>query len=99
MRKLAGLSAVALSGVSVLIAGCFGRDSLNCADPSIYSSSTSVAPVRVPDGLDVPDESDALQIPPGETRIVVDADALTECLESPPDFFEEEEDSDNGAPQ
>jgi hypothetical protein len=76
----------------MLVAGCFGRDALSCDDPTVYSASTTVAPVRVPDGLDVPDESEALQIPPGETRVVRDADTLTECLETPPDFFEEEDD-------
>ena len=98
MLRAGSLAAVSLACASVFITGCFGRDKLRCEDPTIYSSSTSVAPVRVPDGLDVPDESEALQIPPGETRVVRDADVLTECLETPPDFFEEDDD-ENGVPQ
>jgi hypothetical protein len=88
---------LALLGISMICAGCFGRDSLNCEDPSLYGSSLSVPPVRVPEGLDVPDESDALQIPPGEAYVVQDIETLTECLETPPDFFAEEE--DERAPQ
>ena len=73
-------------------AGCFGGDKLNCEDPSLYGSSQSVPPVRVPDGLDVPDESNSLQIPPGDSFVVRSPDEITECLETPPDFFAEEED-------
>ena len=80
-----------LLAVTAVCSGCFGGDSLNCEDPTLYGSSRSVAPVRVPDGLDVPDESNALQIPPGDPLIVQDVDAMTECLEAPPDFFEGEE--------
>ena len=95
MLRFAGVAAVAMSSVSILLSGCFfgGGGGLNCEDPTIYSASTSVAPVRVPDGLDVPDESDALQIPPGETRVVQDVEMLTECLETPPDFFEEDDEA------
>ena len=81
----------------LLSSGCFfRRDSLNCEDPSMYGSSRSVPPVRVPDGLDVPDESDALQIPPGEALVVQDVEEMIDCLEAPPDFFEEGEE---GVPQ
>lgn len=71
-------------------AGCFGGDKLNCEDPSLYGSSRSIPPVRVPDGLDVPDESESLQIPDGEALVVRNVEEMTECLETPPDFFEED---------
>ena len=82
------------AGVAVAIccSGCFGGDKLNCEDPSFYGTSQSVPPVRVPDGLDVPDESESLQIPPGEPLVVRTLEEMTECLETPPDFFAEEED-------
>jgi len=80
-----------LLAVAAAVSGCFGGDSLSCEDPQLYGTSRSVAPVRVPDGLDVPDERNALQIPPGDPLIVQDVDTMTECLEEPPDFFEGEE--------
>lgn len=79
--------------VAAACSGCFGGDSISCEDPRLYGSSRSVPPVRVPDGLDVPDERNALQIPPGDPLVVQDVDTMTECLEEPPDFFEGEEDS------
>jgi len=72
------------------LSGCFfGGRSLDCEDPTRYGYSASTAPLRVPEGLDVPDESGALQIPPGESYVVRDPDTMTECLEAPPDFFDE----------
>ena len=74
------------------MAGCFGGGgSLKCEDPKLYAGSVDVPPMRVPDGLDVPDETQSLQIPPGEALVVQDPETMTECLESPPDFFEDED--------
>lgn len=78
-------------GISVVVAGCFGQRSLNCEDVALYAGSDSVPPMRVPDGLSLPDEREALQIPPGEPFVPPDAETMTECLEQPPDFFDEEE--------
>ena len=81
----------------MLCSGCFfRRDSISCEDPALYGSSRSVPPMRVPDGFDVPDESDAMQIPPGEPLVVGDVDEMIDCLENPPDFFDESEET---APQ
>jgi len=81
---------IALLFVVATLAGCFfGGRSLDCEDPTRYGYSASTAPLRVPEGLDVPDESDALQIPPGEPYVVLDPDTMTECIEAPPDFFDE----------
>jgi hypothetical protein len=85
------IARVSLLAVCAACAGCFGGDSLHCEDPAFYGSSFSVPPVRVPEGLDVPDESDALQIPSGEPFEVRDVETMTECLEAPPDFFDEED--------
>jgi uncharacterized lipoprotein len=72
------------------ISACSGEGSLRCEDSSFYATSSTVPPVRVPDGLSVPDESQALQIPPGDPLPVTGEDAPPSCLEQPPDFFEEE---------
>ncbi len=87
---IAPLARAALVALSMAAAGCFGGGSLNCEDPAQYGSAASVPPVRVPDGLSVPDETQSLQIPPGEPYVVTDPETLTECLEDPPDFFEDD---------
>jgi uncharacterized lipoprotein len=71
------------------LAGCSRGEGIRCEDPALYSSSTSVPPIRVPDDLSVPDESQSLLIPDA-SRAPTDAPtAPAECLESPPRYFEE----------
>jgi uncharacterized lipoprotein len=70
---------------AAVLAGCSGDKGLRCADTSLYSSSISMPPIRVPDDLSVPDESESLLIPDPVPR---DAVAPTECLETPPAYFE-----------
>ena len=77
-----------LLGVAGLGA-CSGEAALRCEDAEYYHASRSVPPVRVPDGLTVPDESQALEIPPGESLPVRDEEDPPGCLELPPDFFDE----------
>jgi len=83
------IARIVLIGICSQFAGCFGGDTISCEDPALYGTSQTVQPVRVPAGLDVPDESDALQIPPGDPLVVQDVETMTDCLETPPDFFEE----------
>lgn len=77
--------------LAVLAAACSGERRLRCEDSSRYESSTTAPPVRVPDDLTPPDESDALVIPQvPETELSSAGANNGRCLESPPDFFEEE---------
>jgi hypothetical protein len=59
---------------------------LKCAEPTRYQGSLSAPPLRIPDDLNVPDETGALRIP-DEIEQIDDPEDLS-CLESPPDFFE-----------
>lgn len=77
-----------LGVVSSVTAGC-GRFSVAaCEQPERYDSAIEAAPVQVPEGLTPPDESRALQIPglPAETKTIK---KRGECLESPPEYFED----------
>lgn len=68
------------------LTGCSHEEGLKCEDQSRYATSVSVPPIRVPDDLTVPDESDSLLIPdsaPEETAVP------TECLETPPQYDEQ----------
>jgi uncharacterized lipoprotein len=71
------------------LAGCSGENELRCEDTSRYATSVSVPPLRVPDDLTVPDESDSLLIPdPAAAETGVPA----ACLETPPSYYEQDND-------
>lgn len=70
-------------------AGCSREEELRCQDDEPYGSSTSVPPIRVPDDLTVPDESDSLLIP--DVPSTAEGPPPQSCLESPPDYFDDEE--------
>lgn len=95
MSRISILVAVVLA--VCVIAGCGRRGEVRCEDPSRYSTSDSIPPVRVPEGLSFPDDSESLVIPPGARSARSGAEG--ECLEAPPDFFgeEAEEDAQDGA--
>jgi len=70
--------------LATLLSACGGRQGLHCEDKARYASATSAQPVRIPDDLTPPNESDALRLPPavGEQKPPSEP-----CLESPPNFF------------
>jgi len=68
------------------LSGC-GRDhTLACEATERYAGASSAPPVRIPDDLSPPDESESLRLPPdaGPT-----AAPSRPCLESPPGFYAE----------
>ena len=85
MSRIAIIAAVVLA-VS-LSAGCGRRGEVRCEDPDRYATSDSIPPVRVPEDLSLPDETESLVIPPGARSM--QSAAGGECLEAPPDFFED----------
>ncbi len=88
------LPAILMALTGTLLSGCglFGGG-LSCEEPARYGTSGSAPPVRVPDDMTVPDESQALQIPSGEPLEIPGEDEPNPCLEVPPDFFEEDADA------
>jgi uncharacterized lipoprotein len=86
---------VLIAAACVAAAGCFGNREVACENPSRYATSRTVAPVRVPSGLTVPDESQALDIPSGQPLVVPGEDEPGSCLERPPDFFDEDDNNDD----
>lgn len=69
-------------------AGC-GRDyAMRCEDPERYAGERQAPPVKVPGDLDVPDESEALHIPPARRAEDGERNARRgPCLESPPSYY------------
>lgn len=86
IRPLLAATAAALA---VLAAGCSRDESLGCAEDLRYLESRSVPPLRVPDDLTVPDETEALRVPDAPAAAQVPAEGG--CIETPPDFFGDQE--------
>ena len=76
-----------LLALAVLGLGACSRDEgLRCESPERYGSATSIPPLRVPEDLSVPDETEVLRIP-DERSAQSPADPV-DCLEAPPEFSE-----------
>jgi len=84
------IAAISVLLAACALASCSREEGLRCEDSSLYANSTSVPPTRVPDDLTVPDESDALLIP-GAPVVDADEPPPEECLEAPPNYFEDEQ--------
>lgn len=80
-------AAVGIAAAAVTLTACSGDRALACESSERYENAVSVAPVRVPDDLSVPDESEALRVPFPSSGTGSRQDGR--CLEYPPDFFEE----------
>jgi hypothetical protein len=82
-------AACALTIVCALLAlpGCkIFHKSSGCEDSKApYLKATSQAPIRIPDGLNSPDRSAALSIPPGQNG--ARASGNKRCLDGPPSYF------------
>lgn len=84
VRHLGPLVAVALA--AALTAACSHGEKLRCESNERYASSRTVPPLRIPEGLTVPDETDVLRIPDPSGAEPELSDQDLGCIESPPDF-------------
>ena len=78
------IGAVLIFGLS----GCFlrGGGMPSCNKEQEYQSANNIEPLRVPDGLDQPDRSNSLIIPPASAG-AKERQKGDPCLEDPPDYF------------
>jgi uncharacterized lipoprotein len=58
----------------------------SCNKPQPYMKATSVAPLRIPGGLDAPDTSHALTVPQLDTPAPPPRTEKDPCLSAPPSF-------------
>ena len=82
MAAVHRLAAVLLA--AAILGGCSRDHMLRCEPSGRYARASSAVPVRVPDDLTPPDETDALQLP--STDAATAANAEKPCLETPPTF-------------
>ena len=70
------------------LGGCASSFGIRCEDPARYTGSREMPPVRIPDDLNPPNESQSLRIPAPAEGEAEQLESRGECLESPPAFFE-----------
>jgi uncharacterized lipoprotein len=79
------LRCLLVAGGLLLATACANRETVvRCIEDTSYQRAYTTPALRVPDDLDVPDETDALRIPSGE----LGAPAPQSCLELSPGFEE-----------
>jgi len=81
MRSSATL--LLLLGLAV-VAGCSREPTRSCNSAARYSTARSAPPVQIPSDLSLPNEEEALRLPPDLSASV--EQPTEECLESPPAF-------------
>lgn len=70
--------------VATVLAGCSGDRELTCQAAERYAQAGTAPPVRIPDGLTPPDDTDSLRVPP--ESVVPPRSASQRCLDVPPEF-------------
>ena len=82
---------LALIGVVTALVGLAGCQHLrniggSCHDVKPYMKAGSIAPLRIPPGLDAPDTANALKIPALNTPAPPARTKTQPCLDAPPPF-------------
>ncbi len=84
--------AMLIWGAALLsLSGCHPIQALkhvggSCHDPQPYLKAQSVASLKIPAGLDTPDTTNALHIPPLNTAAPPPRGQKDPCLDQPPPF-------------
>jgi hypothetical protein len=83
--------ALVSAAASIVLAGCHHAvqrffHSKPCNKPQIYTSSRSIAPLKVPVGIDPPDTRSALKIPALDEPAPPPRRPTDQCLDEPPLF-------------
>ena len=77
--------------VSFWFGGCgLNQEQIRCLDQERYLNSGDLDLITIPDDLDLPDQTNALQIPKDAEISGAGVVAIFEtCTEAPPTFYEE----------
>jgi uncharacterized lipoprotein len=81
----------AVIGVVAVLVGITGCHSLrkvggSCHDTKPYMKAQSIAPLKIPNGLDTPDTASALRVPALNTPAPPGRKKTDPCLDEPPPF-------------
>jgi uncharacterized lipoprotein len=77
----------------VILNGCFSSSpDKRCAKPKEYQQSTSLPELKIPEGLEAPERSSAMVIPPAPAA--EQGGVISDCLDRPPEYFRKENAAD-----
>jgi len=82
IRRFAAASAALV--IFYQLCACSHGGAIACEPTSRYAAAATIGPVRIPDDLNPPDETDSLRLPPDSGRVAQSSKA---CLETPPGFY------------
>ena len=82
-----------LVSIAMLSVGCSRGKSVECGGGALYLDADTAGQLRVPDDLNVPDETDALRVP-GVTPSPAPEEDSGACLEFSPAFSQGDDQSD-----
>ena len=71
---------------ALALGGCHSLRGKSCNKPGAYASAQSVAPLKVPTGLDHPDTHSALKVPELNEPAPPPRGPKDPCLDEPPKF-------------
>jgi uncharacterized lipoprotein len=80
---------VGLGPALLIVSGCHLVRAVSahaCHDTQTYMKATSVAPLRIPAGLDAPDTTNALRLPQLNEPAPPPRRGKEPCLDAPPSF-------------
>lgn len=83
VRKILTVGALALACAAL---GACRSGPPKCAKPGVYAEAESIAPLRIPTGLQAPDTRGALRIPELTDTTPQPLPAGASCLEQPPRY-------------
>jgi uncharacterized lipoprotein len=80
-----GTALLCLGAALTLLGGCHSLGGPSCPRGEPYTKSTSVAPLRIPAGVDAPDTSQALKLP-ALNEPAAPRGKKEPCLDQPPPY-------------
>jgi len=76
-----------LAPALLVLGGCHSLRSVgSCHKPQPYENARSVAPLKIPSGLDAPDTANALRLPVLNEPAPPPRSGRAPCLDEPPSF-------------
>lgn len=83
-RLIVAGSTLSLGLAIAVLSACSSEANLICPGDESYREAVSVGPLRIPDDLSVPDETESLRIPDPSPSAAIEGSPAPECLEATP---------------
>ena len=78
------LAGLAVAGIAVALSACASERALLCGSDELYREAQAAPPLRIPDDLSIPDETESLRVPDPLPAAASETSIPPECLEATP---------------